>query len=114
MDRLRGMPLDELRVRAVQALRVRMERVSDRLFPGPSGKVEPPDRQSTLNRGVEFLIAENHPASIARAVAGLDPGVRASFSRQSDDAEQGLVALLGAEPVCVGAAVRCRSAYGAK
>jgi|HubBroStandDraft_4_1064222.scaffolds.fasta_scaffold03935_3 hypothetical protein len=96
------MSLDELRVRAVQALRVRMERVSDRFSSARSTEARAPGKQSALKRGLEFLTAGSDPAPIARAVARLDPQVRASFSRQSDDAEQGLVALLGHEPLRVG------------
>jgi hypothetical protein len=101
------MPLAELRVRAIQALCVRMERVSDRFFSGPSGKALAPGTQSALNRGFQFLTgAGNDPALIAQAVARLDPQVRTSFCRQSDDAEQGLVALLGHEPLWVGSPPR--------
>lgn len=96
------MSLDELRVRAVQALRVRMERVSDRFSSARSTEARASGKQSALKRGLEFLTAGSDPAPIARAVARLDPQVRASFSRQSDDAEQGLVALLGHEPLRVG------------
>jgi Heparinase II/III-like protein/Heparinase II/III N-terminus len=104
VNRLSGMSLDEMRVRAVQALRVRMERASDRFASGrPSAQARPRGTQSALRGDLEFLTdASSDPALIARAVARLDPQVRASFSRQSDDAEQGLVALLGYEPLCVG------------
>ena len=105
--RLSGMSVDELRVRAVQALRVQMERVSDRFSSGSSTKARALGTQPTLNRGLEFLTAVgNNPAAIVRAIAKLDPQVRASFIRQSDDAEQGLVALLGYEPLRVGSPPR--------
>jgi hypothetical protein len=107
VTRLPGMSLDELRVRAVQALRARMERVSDRFFSGPSSKARTRGTQSALNRGLELLTgAGSDPALIAQAVARLDPQARASFSRQSDDAEQGRVALLGHEPLWVGSPPR--------
>jgi hypothetical protein len=97
------MSLDELRVRAVQALRVQMERIAER-FPrvGPT-EAWAPGTQAALNCGLEFLTgAGSDPALIARTVARLDPEVRASFSRQSDDTQQGLAALLGHEPLLAG------------
>jgi len=107
VTRLPGMSLDELRVRAVQALRVRMERVSDRFSSRPSCEARAPGMQSVLNGGLELLTgAGSDPALIARAVTRLDPQVAASFSRQSDDAEKGLVALLGYQPLCVGSPPR--------
>lgn len=101
------MSLDELRVRAVQALRVRMERISDRFMSGASSEARPPCMRSALGGRLEFLTdAGSDPTLIARAVARLDPQVRAFFSRQSDDAEQGLVALMGHERLCVGSPPR--------
>jgi hypothetical protein len=101
------MSLHELRFRAVQALRVRMERVSDRFMSGPSSEARPSGMQSALGSNVESLTqAGGDPALIAHAVASLDPQVRASFTRQSDDAAQGLVALLGHGPLCVGSPPR--------
>ena len=103
VTRLPGLSLGELRVRAVQALRVRIERVSDRFASSSSTEADPPGTQSALRASLEFLTeAGSDAAVIARAVARLDPQVRTSFSRQSDDVEQGLVALLGHEPLCVG------------
>jgi len=107
VSRLPGMSLDELRVRALQALRVRMERVSDRFTSGASSEARPSGMQLVPGRSLEFLTAAgSDPALIARAVTRLDPQVRAFFSRQSDDAERGLVALMGHEPLCVGSPPR--------
>jgi hypothetical protein len=101
------MSLDELCVRAVRALRVRMERISDRFSSGSSTEAWTPDTQAALRGALESLTgAGGDPALIARAVARLDPQVRAAFSRQSDDAEHGLVALLGYEPLLVGSPPR--------
>jgi len=97
------MSLDELRVRAIQAVRVYMERVADRFSHTRSAEAWPPGRHSDLNRGLEFLLDPgSDPALIAQAIMTLDPEVRAAFIRQSDDAQQGLVALLGHEPLYVG------------
>src|SRR5262252_2835153 len=101
--RLPDMSLDELRVRAIQAVRVYMERVADRFSHTRSAEAWPPGRHSALNRGLEFLLDPgSDPALIAQAIMTLDPEVRAAFIRQSDDAQQGLVALLGHEPLYVG------------
>src|SRR5215469_16686573 len=97
------MSLDELRVRALQALRVRLERVSDRISPGRSNGAWAPRAPASLPGGPELLTgAGSDPTAIARAVARLDPELLASFRRQSDAAEQGIVALLGYEPLQVG------------
>ena len=107
VTRLPGLSLDELRVRAVQALRVHMERISERFSSARSTEARAPGTQSGLYRGLELLTgAGSGPALIARAVVRLDPEVRASFSRQSDDAQQGLAALLGHEPLLVGSPPR--------
>jgi len=101
------MSLDELRVRVIQALRVRVERVSDRFASGSSTQAVPPGTQSALRGSFEFLTdTGSDPALIARAVARLDPQVHTSFSRQSDDAAQGLVTLMGHEPLFVGSPPR--------
>jgi hypothetical protein len=56
-----------------------------------------------VNRRLEFLAsAGSDPTLIARAVARLDPQVAACFSLRSDEAEQGLVSLLGYGPLLVG------------
>jgi hypothetical protein len=97
------MTLDELRVRAVQALRVRIERVTDRFSSRRWAKARAPVTQSALQRSLRFpTVGASDPALIARAVVRLDPEVRASFIRRSDDAQRGLVTLLGDEPLCVG------------
>ena len=107
VTRLPGMSLDELRVRALQALRVRMERVSDQFTSGASSEAGRGATQFAPGSSLEFLTAPgSDPALTARAVARLDPQVREFFSRQSDDAEQGLVALMGHEPLCVGSPPR--------
>jgi heparinase II/III-like protein len=96
VTRLSGMSLDELRVRAVQALRMRAERFS-------SGAPGARATQSTLTGSPAFpLGAAGDPILIARAVATLDPEVRAVFSRLSEAAEQGLVTLLGYGALRVG------------
>jgi hypothetical protein len=101
--RLPGMSFDELRVRAVQALRARIERVSDRFSAPRSAEARALGTQFAVSRGLGFLTdIESDPALIARAVVRLDPEVRAAFTRQSDDAQQGVVALLGHEPLYVG------------
>src|SRR5262249_20750686 len=101
--RLQGMSLDELRVRTVQALRVRMERVSDRFSSTRWTEARAPVTQSALHRSLGFLAGgASDPALIARAVVRLGPEGRASLVRRSDDAQQGLVTLLGHAPLCVG------------
>jgi Heparinase II/III-like protein/Heparinase II/III N-terminus len=107
VTRVSGMSLDELRVRAVQTLRMRLERVSDLFFSGPSSEAQGSNRRPTRDHSFEFLTSSaSNPELITWAVARVDPEVRASFSRQSDDAEKGLVALLGCEPLCVGSPPR--------
>ena len=107
VTRLPAMSLDELRVRAVQALRAHIERISDRVSPPRPTEAWAPGTQCAVSRGVEFLTSVgSDPALIARSVARLDPEVRDSFVRQSDEAQQGLAALLGYEPLCVGSPPR--------
>ena len=97
------MSLDEFRVRAVRAVRVRVERASG-FF--PSGRLTHSRAQplrTAWDRGLAFPGgAGGDPAAIARTVGQLDPQVRASFTQQSDAAEQGLVTLLGCGPLSVG------------
>jgi hypothetical protein len=101
------MSLDELRVRAVQALRVRLERFSDRFSSAPWSEARELGRGAALPGGlVSLTAAGSDPVLIARAVAKLDPQVVTAFNRQSDGADQGLVALLGYEPLCVGSPPR--------
>ena len=104
VTRIRGRSLDELRVRGVQALQARLERIRDAFLPrrlpirGGTAATE-----LLFDRGGAFVAGAGvDPAVIARAIARLDPDVRACFTKQSDTAERGMVTLLGYEPLPVG------------
>jgi hypothetical protein len=97
------MSMDELRVRAVRALRMYTERFSGHFHSGLSTAAGARGAQSILNGIPAFPLGDgSDPTLIARAVAKLDPQVRAVFSGQSEAAEQGSVTLLGCEPLRVG------------
>jgi len=100
VTRVRGRSLDELRVRASQALHARLEWVSDswtgpRRTPGKERYAGP-----IFDRGVEALAGEGvSPEGIARAIAGLDRQISAKLAEQSNAAEGGVVTLLGHGPL---------------
>jgi hypothetical protein len=64
-SRIRGRSIDELRVRSVQALQARIERLSDRFMLHLRGFVPEHATESLVNRGVD-LLSEVDPAVIAR------------------------------------------------
>ena len=102
VTRIRGRSLDELRVRSVQALHARLERLRDR-WPLPlpnrcSERATPP----AFAREVRFLGGGVEPGVIARAIASRDPETRLRLTAQSDALEQGRAALLGHEHLWVG------------
>jgi hypothetical protein len=104
VTRIRGRSFDELRVRGVQALQARLERIAGAFLPrlllirGETAATE-----LLFDRGGAFVPGAGvDPAVIARAIARLDPEVRACFTKQSDAAERGMVTLLGYEPLSVG------------
>jgi hypothetical protein len=103
VTRIRGRSLDELRVRGVQALHARLERLWGRfLAPHLPARGTPAtelvfDRRGTFPAGAGIA-----PGVIARAIARLDPETRARFTEQSDAAERGIVTLLGYKPLSVG------------
>jgi Heparinase II/III-like protein/Heparinase II/III N-terminus len=103
VTRVRGRSLDELRVRASQALHARLEWVSDswtgpRRTPGKERCAGP-----IFDRGVEALAGKGvSPEGIARAIAGLDRQISAKLAEQSNAAEGGVVTLLGHGPLSVG------------
>jgi Heparinase II/III-like protein/Heparinase II/III N-terminus len=96
MSRFARMSVDEVRVRALQALRVRLERITA-LFPaGNSVNGAVPRGWSVPGRWPERLtVAGSDPAHVARALARLDPELAAAFARQSEQAAQGVLSLLG-------------------
>ena len=103
MTRIRGRSLDELRVRGVQALQARLERIGGRFLPRLPIRGRMPATELLFDRGGAFVPGAGvDPAVIARAIARLDPEVRACFTERSDAAERGRVTLLGYEPLWVG------------
>jgi hypothetical protein len=103
VTRARGRSLDELRVRASQALYARLEWLSDswtapRRAPLKERYTAPPS-----DRGIgAFAGAGATPEAIAHAITGLDRQISAELCAQSNAAESGLVTLLGHGPVSVG------------
>jgi hypothetical protein len=99
VTRVRGRSLDELRVRGVQALHARLERLWGRFLPARGM----PATELVFDRGGAFPAGAGiAPGAIASAIARLDPETRARFTQQSDAAERGTVTLLGYEPLSVG------------
>jgi hypothetical protein len=99
VTRIRGRSLDELRVRGVQALHARLERLWGRFLPARGM----PAMELVFDRGGAFPAGAGiAPGAIARAIARLDPETRARFTQQSDAAERGIVTLLGYDPLWVG------------
>jgi hypothetical protein len=103
VTRVRGRSLDELRVRASQALHARLEWVRDS-WTGPrrtSGKKR--YAGPIFDRGVEALGgAEVSPEGVARAVTRLDRQIGAQLAEQADAAQRGVVPLLGHGSLLVG------------
>jgi len=103
VTRIRGRSLDELRVRGVQALHARLERLWGRFLPPHLLARGMPATELVFDRGVAFPAGAGiAPGVIARAIARLDPETRARFTEQSDQAERGIVTLLGYGPLWVG------------
>jgi hypothetical protein len=99
VTRIRGRSLDELRVRGVQALHARLERLWGRFLPARGTRAT----ELVFDRGGAFPAGAGiDPGAIARAIARLDPETRARFTQQSDSAERGIVTLLGYDPLSVG------------
>jgi Heparinase II/III-like protein/Heparinase II/III N-terminus len=100
--RIRGRSLDELRVRSVQALYTRLERLADRFSaPRPTSIGRPPGEVLDCDLGT-LVGAGANPAAIARAIAQRDPDTHIHLAQQSDAAELGRVALLGYEAMSFG------------
>ena len=107
MSRFARMSMDEVRVRSVQALRARLERVAGHLPWGDAAGGAARRGRHALGHWPERLtLAESDPAHITRALARLDPELAAAFARQSEQAAHGALALLGYEPLQVGAPPR--------
>jgi hypothetical protein len=107
MSRMARMPVDEVRVRAIQALRVRLERIAEHFPPGnPAAGAGPRGRHAPGPWPARLTSIERDPAHIARALAGVDPELAAAFALQSEQAAQGALSLLGHEPLQVGAPPR--------
>jgi Heparinase II/III-like protein/Heparinase II/III N-terminus len=103
MAHIRGRSLDELRVRAMQALYVRLERFGERLPARRRQNYLRTPASGRLDSGPALLAgAGADPGVIARAIAERDPDTRARFTEQSDAAERGVVTLLGYGPLWVG------------
>jgi hypothetical protein len=103
LARARGRSLDELRVRASQALYARLEWTSGAL----RGSRHPPDLERhakpLFDRGAEALAGDRvSPEVVARAITGLDEQISARLTEQSNAAEGGVVTLLGHGPMSVG------------
>ena len=100
--RIRGRSLDELRVRSVQALHARLERLADRFSASPSTSARPLPNE-LLNCDLGHLVgAGTDPRAIARAIAQRDPQTAARLAQKSDAAERGALELLGYGALCVG------------
>ena len=107
MSRFARMSVDELRVRAVQALRVRLERVAGHFSRGTPANGAALRRRSAPGRWPDRLtVAESDPAHTARVLAGVDPELATAFARQSEQAAHGALSLLGHEQLQVGAPPR--------
>jgi hypothetical protein len=103
VTRIKGRSLDELRVRGVQALHARLERLLGPVLPRRLPTRRAPAPELVFDRGVAFVAGAGiDPEVIARAIARLDPQTRARFTQQSDQAERGIVTLLGYDPLWVG------------
>jgi hypothetical protein len=103
MTRVRGRSLDELRVRGMQALHARMERLWDGLSTRLPSRAAQPYAESLFASGPPLLAGVGaDPGVIARAVARRDPDTRARVTEQSDAVEQGRVTLLGYNSLRVG------------
>jgi len=103
VTRIRVRSLDELRVRGVQALHARLERLWDRFLPPHLPARGTLATELVFDRGGAFPAGAGiAPAVIASAIARLDPETRARFTQQSDAVERGIVTLLGHEPLSVG------------
>jgi hypothetical protein len=103
VTRMRGRSLDELKVRASQALQARLERLWD--WRADSQKATGSGRAtgSIFDRGVESLGGVGVTAeAVARAIAAVDREFISSVGQESDAAQRGVVALLGHGPVSVG------------
>src|SRR5579864_321440 len=104
MTRMRARSLGELRVRGTQALHACLERLSDiftsHLRTSRAGAAAP----RILDDGIARLAgsAGADPATVARAIARLDPQLLARFAAQSDALERGWICLLGHEALWVG------------
>ena len=100
---MRGRSLDELRVRGMQALHSRIERLWDGLSTRLPSRAPQPFAEPLFAPGVPFLGGVGaDPGAIARAIARADPDTRARLTEQSDAAEQGRVTLLGYDSLQVG------------
>jgi hypothetical protein len=100
---MRGRSLDELRVRGMQALQARMERLWDGLATRLPSRAPQPSAELLFAPGAPFLAGVGvDPVAIARAVAQRDPDTRARLTEQSAAVEQGRVTLLGYDSLRVG------------
>ena len=100
--RFRGRSFDELRVRSLQALYTRLERLSGRFSTrAPTSLQALPN--GLLESDLALLVgAGTDPGAIARAIAQRDPETRTHLTQQSDAAERGELALLGYQALWVG------------
>ncbi|HMH27532.1 MAG TPA: alginate lyase family protein [Steroidobacteraceae bacterium] len=92
LKKLRGRSVDELRVRGLQYVAARMERVGLSLRSSQSAKYFNDDILDSLRfRG----LAPDEPLDIAHAVAELDPEVVTRFTEQTHHIREGSLSLLG-------------------
>ncbi|MBV9316274.1 MAG: alginate lyase family protein, partial [Gammaproteobacteria bacterium] len=103
VQRLTRMSVDELRVRSVQALRVRLERLAEHFSARTSADYAAAGTRLAFDRSAACLgVAGRDPAAIVWSLVRLDPQIGESFRRQSEQAEQGWLSLLGYERLQVG------------
>ena len=103
VSRLRGRSVAEFRVRGLQAVQARIERLQGLIARGHSSERMVPVIEFRGDRSFASLL--RFPAGvevIARGVARRDPEALSKLHEQSDDLERGFVALLGHGLVSVG------------
>jgi len=103
ITRMRGRSLDELRVRGMQALQARVERLWDGLSDRLPSRAPQPSAEPRFDALAPFVTGVGvSPELIARAVARRDPDTYACFTQHSDALEQGRLTLLGYDSSHVG------------
>ena len=86
LKKLRGRSVDELRVRGLQYVAARIERVGLRFRSSQSAKYLNDDRLGSLRfRG----LAPDEPVDIAHVVSELDPEVMSRFTEQTHHIREG-------------------------